>query len=420
MDNTLFLPNTKRHTFLIITVISALFIVLGLILLAVTFAYDYTDNFTPITATVTSVEKSEEENFLIYTEEYDKPFRLNALFSEIIKCDVIDALPKGASIDAEASAQNLTGDTDSVYITSLISNGQVILDKEEAVSVQEKNRKTTFITAYSFIGISVVAFVVFLILTIKTPKKVKGTTFDMIARYAIGPQTPFRRKMALAVFLIYALALIPTFSLTVIFLNSANDLLSDVFAIACIVLFVIATVIAIIINRKIKMVEIEMYNSLFSFSPEVLPDESPDVFPDFANGNVLVKFTKHGVYLVPPEEWINLKPAITGEKRNAFEEYEDVPDIPHNSLFLSYEQLNLRTIAYYKNAPTRMTIIIASELKENPGELQRDICFALDGLLYLTLQKYGVKVKGLEKALEVRLEKMLSAKEATPKAEYYE
>jgi hypothetical protein len=186
------------------------------------------------------------------------------------------------------------------------------------------------------------------------------------------------------------------------------------------VLFVVATIIAIIINRKIKMVEIEMYNNLFSFSPEVMPDESPDVFPDFGNGNVICKFTKFGVYLVPPEQWINLKSDIIGEKRNAFEEYEDVPDIPHNSIFLPYEQLNLRTIAYYKNASTRMTIIIASDLKENPGELNRDICLTLDGLLYLTLQKYGVKVKGLEKALEVRLEKMLSAKQTTPKAEYYE
>jgi hypothetical protein len=34
----------------------------------------------------------------------------------------------------------------------------------------EKNQKTTFITAYSLIGISVIAFIVFLILTIKTPK----------------------------------------------------------------------------------------------------------------------------------------------------------------------------------------------------------------------------------------------------------
>ena len=251
MDNTLFLPNTKRQPFLIATIVFAIFIVLGVVLLTVSFIFDYTDNFTPITATVTNVEQDESDNFLIYTEEYDKPFRLNALFSKILKHGVIEALPTGANIEAEASAQNLTGNFESVYLTSLIANGQVILDKEEALSVQEKNQKTTFITAYSLIGISVIAFIVFLILTIKTPKKVEGTIFDMIAWYAIGPQSPYRRKMALVILLIYALALIPTCSLAVIFFNSTNGLLSDIFAIACIVLFVIATIIAIIINRKI-------------------------------------------------------------------------------------------------------------------------------------------------------------------------
>lgn len=424
MRNYINIPSTKRRRYLntaiICTIVSVLIGFMSVLLLFP----DYTEasDFTPITATVKSVAE-EDDGYYITTEEYTLPLWISSVTVEGTDIDALKAIPQGAQIEVKAATLDLEAETFDIYIGALTHNGTDILKLEDAIRLQKDNILIGQIFVFSILALVVAGMIVGWILYAKHKKEQTESIFSIIARSAIGPQAPERKRFIIitVILSIAMVVLITTFGIL-------SDTVSESFDIGVLIsggVFIAGLIVMVAgVNPWVKKKEIQMYDDLFSFSKEVLPPVSFDVSFDHANGRTFV-FTQTGIIPLSEQDEEaflenHFKATMQGQfqEEAAFEEYSEVPSIPQyldTTNLVPYSELSFKALAFFANAPTRITVIITAETEKHFPLSTHDICFVLDGDLYCTLKKYNVEVQGLDEVISRRRELMQKAKSPTPK-----
>lgn len=142
---------------------------------------------------------------------------------------------------------------------------------------------------------------------------------------------------------------------------------------------------------------------------ELLKDRQlhPDTYADGGNGYD-VTFEENGVSLVA--QYDNNEPEPLPEAEDVFTYNDNAVSKNTNAIRLSYEQLNLEAVAYYRKGNRPMMIIVKSRLTRSnvfPEEFVNDIHIPFDSNLQHTLQKFNVKVENLDYLLENKKRLML-------------
>ncbi|MBQ9481998.1 MAG: hypothetical protein IJU84_07545 [Clostridia bacterium] len=431
MKNELFIPNGKRKRFLLFAVISATLAVLGLALAGASFDARYTENFTEITATARRLEKDENE-YYIYTEEIARPLRLTSVYTAAMPAfeTLSDRIAEGVTVIVHAADADLYNENKAmINISSLKAGEATFLTLQDGIKLQKRNLMTARIVGIAFAAVFSAVTALFFVLFARAKKEKTMDIFTFLGTFAVGPQARERRRFNLAA-LIYGIMILAAGIPAAIFVSVGNNLLAQIFAVVLVCFALIGAGVLIISSVFLKKAEINYYDDLFSFTPEVLPPASSDVFPFFGSDK-LCRFSESGVNLIDDSILFRFDPEVgitdgtpvaevyEGEK--AFAEYKETPCIPQDQgVYISYKELNLRAVAVYGNRSTRITIIIASDFDPQKYGMENDMCFMLDGYMYITLKKYGVPVRGLEKALAERRKKMLAARRSPYGPFFYE
>ncbi len=279
-----------------------------------------------------------------------------------------------------------------------------------------------------------------LVLVLKTQRMKTVSILDEINAHSHFKQLRCRRMLTVSARLgVIAFVLVSLVG-AALYDSGANQQLGAAFIIASAVLLATGTTALTVWSAIVKKLEIEFYDELFSFAPHTLPEDAKDYYFDVAN-SLPFKFGRDGITKVDDEEPFADITTPAAELGDAFEEYSEVPSFAQESQkegFISYTDLRLKAFAFYNNCPTRMTVLIASQMEECPlfisddsipAELRNmlrqeddyvegkgyamlgyNCCFVYDGFLHLTLKKYGVQIEGLNEALENRKQKMKAAK----------
>ncbi len=429
MKNSIQVKNRKKNVFLVISVLFYVYSVSGAILFAISFSNKYDRDFIEFTATVDHMTKY-ENNTLIYTEENALPFRVGGRYEKLLPYEVLaEELPAGTQITVNVAKAYLT--SSKMYVSSLDANGKSYLDLQTAHEYYANDYLTMRIIGLCLFLPTVSATTAFLIIYLRKPKTVETDLFTFLSPLIGGPISLERKihsKRAAISSIFIILPLIP-----LIIFGIAGNVPAILVSLA---IFLVAVAIVIPFNissnAKAKKADIEFYDKLFSFSSEVLPDESPVIFPFYTTAtlpDLAARFGPTGIDLINDEGITEAE--MFGTTMDAesefdggqiFKDYQNTPQNARESqLFIPYEDMRLRTVAVYSASPTRIKIFIATDFSTDAYTSGgNDLIFVLDGYLYKAIKQFDVHVRGLDKALFERKDRMTKAKKFNPSPIYFD
>lgn len=424
MKNIVTLPNSKRKNSLIAGILCSLAVLFGVIIFITSLGDEYVteEDFTAHTVTVISCSEK-DDGYYLAVEEHTLPLWIPSSSKKHLDVFGLVAIPAGETINVKLSVYDLEAYVIDIFVGEVAHGQKVLLSLQDTISTQKNIRLTTKIVGICITAVAIVGACVAWVIFAKNKKEIEQDVFSAIAHNAIGPQARERSRTFIAFVVILAVSVVAVATFGIL-----SDLVNPRFDVAVLIFggIMVADLIALpVINATfVRKREIEFYDSLFSFSPNVLPEHTIDVGFDHANGVVYV-FTEAGILpLAPGEEQAVLEGLIADSRKEdytgdtAFEEYSKVPYFPpylNPSRLIPYDALHFKSLAFFANSHTRITILITAETQTLVQNTSHDLCMVLDGDFYCTLKKFNVQVKGLKETIKNRKTLMLNAKSRKPK-----
>lgn len=386
----------------------------------------------------------------IYTEEGDNTVTIDKdKHYNVVWNDADNGIDLNDYIDKTVTLI-VTRDTfaSNPWALGLVINGETVVDYKITLDIQTAANNNLKIIFSAVAAVLCAATCGLFIWRFNLQPVKERELYKEFGEFLSQRQPTCKERKILLIYVAVYIGILIALLLTAVLIDPNADTISELCSAAKGVLWALLAVCiaglagALALNRWIARKEIDFYAEKlpFDFSDishtlmrkklkeqlqqEILKDyaDHPDTYADGGNGYD-VTFEKGGVSLTLPfdeEETQQIQNTpmpsaneVFGEmNQNDSRETSDNLIVTNKSrLQLSYEELNLEAVAYFrKNCCRPMVIIVKSRIEKTdklPEEFTNDIHIPFDINLFNTLNKYDVKVEGLEYLLENKKQLMI-------------
>lgn len=414
MQNKVLVENKRYKQLKRFTALLFLFAVLFAVVLTVVGVINSRNlngEVTEVTGELTSVEK-ESDNYILQLG--DKKYNANPLESH---SEMLESL-KGQTVTLVIPKSQVSNDRP--WVLGVKQGDEIVIDYQEIIAAKLRDNKIVMIIFGVLIGVFVLSSGVVYTWQKKTSPVSEKELAPSYCEYALlrQPSCPAYRKswIALLVYFVISIVCVVTVSLVGKFVSQSAVQISVIICMAF--LFVCATVFfavyfAYILPKKEREFYAKNYPFDFNDISHVMlrkkvkaqlqteltaeRETFPHRYGDGGNG-YLLDFTEKGVSL-SIEDSEEMAPAAN----NVFGEGGDAPTTSHHVLDLTYQQLNLEAVPYYRNKDRSLFVIVKSRLDDSenlPEDMINDIHIILDTNLLATLRHFNVTVENLDYILE--------------------
>lgn len=308
------------------------------------------------------------------------------------------------------------------WILGITAGDEVIVDHNTALIDMRAENTTATIVLSVIVGICVLASCATYAWQKKTPRYiqediVKAYCEEFLLRQPSCPE--YRRSWIIyIVYAVFATLWILTLNLIGVVTDDKTTIIAvfitaNTLAVVAFVLFV--WLICVWLPRKERKYYAQNFPFDFSdishtflrkkyktlLQEELISErkEFPDRYAEGGN-DIVVDFTEKGVTL----SQIDYDAEIVPSAQEVFDEGGNLPSANIYLCDLTYEQLDLEAVAYFRKKDHSLFVVVKSRLAEDVvlpnGTLTNDIFILLDTNLWATLKRFDVNVENLDRILE--------------------